>query len=40
MLCGIPFIDSEVKLDLVVDHSSFVVGSISVLCVHGVLESF
>ena len=40
MLCGIPFIDLEVKLDLVMDQSSFVVGSISISCIHGVSESF
>ena len=40
MLHGIPSINSEMKFDLVTDHPSLVVGSIGVLGVHGVSESF
>ena len=40
VLCRIPSINSEMEFDLVVDHPSLVVGSISVLGIHGLSKSF
>ena len=40
MLHGIPFFNSEIKFDLVVNHPFLVVGSISVSGIHGVSEFF